>query len=670
VIGREQPIERVIDVLCRRRKNNPVLVGEPGVGKTAIVEGLALAIVRGEVPEALRGVELLGLEMGLLEAGASVKGELEARLTAVLREVKASPTPIVLFIDEAHTLVGAQPSGGTDAANLLKPALARGELRTIAATTFREHKKYFEKDPALERRFERVVVEEPSEDAAIAMLRGIVPRYEAAHGVIVRDEAIEAAVRLSHRYVSGRQLPDKCIDLLDTAAARVRVGQAARPLVLATLDARIVSLGAERDRLARDRIDGKATPEAIARVAAALVAAEGQRVEIEARWRAQREALERLLGARRALDAARDAPEAERRAREIDVHAAREALEAARGDAPMVAGEVDAAAVAATLESATGIPVGALKRDRTATLQTLERELGARVLGQPAALASIACGLRIAQAGLRRAEAPLGVFLLVGPSGVGKTETAHALADLLFGGERFLTTVNLSEYQEKHTVSRLVGSPPGYVGYGEGGKLTEAVRQRPHSVVLLDECEKADREVMNLFYQVFDRGSLADGEGRAIDFRSTVLLLTSNLASERIAALAAQGVTDAEAIARDVRPVLSAHFSPALLARMTVVPYLPIADETLRAIADGELARVAERAAHAHGVTLRFGASVHERLVSLCRASDAGVRNLRAVLDRHVLAPLALELLGGAPAPALTVELDAERGLSIVRGAR
>ncbi len=662
VLGRERETQQLVHILCRRRKNNPVLVGEPGVGKTAIVEGLALAIVRGEVPEPLRDVDLRGLDMGLLSAGAGARGELEARLTGVIREVQASSVPIILFIDEAHTLVGAQPNGGTDAANLLKPALARGELRTIAATTFREHKKYFERDAALERRFQKVSVEEPDERRAIAMLRGLVPIYERAHGVPIRSEAVEAAVRLSKRYVAGRQLPDSCVDVLDTTLARVRAAQLARPVALVELDAELEDLERERAALERERLERPATRERRATLESRVQAVIGQRVELEARWSAQRGALERLLGARAAL---RDVPsgpssEALRREREIEVRVAQEAFDAAAGERPLIAAEVDASAIAATIESWTGVPVGDLQRARTDALRDLESALDRRVIGQHEATRAIADGLRVAHAGLRPREAPAGVFLLVGPSGVGKSETARAIADLLYGGERFLTTINLSEYQEKHTVSRLVGSPPGYVGYGEGGKLTEAVRLRPHSVVLLDECEKADLEVLNVFYQLLDRGVLADGEGRVIDFRSTVVLLTSNLASERIAELALAGVTDRDEIERAIRPSLAAHFAPALLGRMTVVPYVPLSGEAIGAIVEMELGRVAERVALAHRITLRVGPRLSASLARTALDPSAGVRRLRTELERLVLAPLASELLAPPGAASGARGLEAE----------
>ncbi|MFO0684433.1 MAG: type VI secretion system ATPase TssH [Sandaracinus sp.] len=675
VLGRERETRQLVDILARRRKNNPVLVGEPGVGKTAVVEGLALAIVRGEVPEALREVDLRALDLGLLEAGAGARGEMEQRLTSLLREVKESPRPIVLFLDEAHTLVGAQPSGGTDAANLLKPALARGELRTIAATTFREHKKYFEKDAALERRFQKVTVEEPDEARAVTMLRGLVPTYEAAHGVLVRDEAVLAAVRLGKRYLAGRQLPDSCVDVLDTTAARVRTSQAAPPPPIVERRSEIAGLERELAALGRERVE---RPEAAARVAELekrITAERGLLAELEARWKRQRDALERFLGARRALAALPPASApADRRAAEIEVRVAREAYEASVDGEPWALAEVDARAVAATVEAWTGIPVGDVERRQNELLRELEAHLDRRVIGQGGATRRLAEGLRIAQAGLRRVDAPRGVFLLVGPSGVGKTETAHAIADLLHGGDRFLTTINLSEHQEKHTISRLVGSPPGYVGYGEGGKLTEAVRLRPHSVVLLDECEKADLEVMNVFYQLLDRGVLADGEGRLVDFRSATLVLTSNLGADRIAELAATGTRDLDAIERAVRPLLAAHFAPALLARMTVIPYLPLDEEALGRIVDLELARIAERARTAHGLTLRFAPELHAMLLASARDPSAGVRHLRARIEVELLAPLASELLAparaGVVARSLAIGLDDARRPTFTWSAR
>jgi type VI secretion system protein VasG len=560
----------------------------------------------------------------------------------------------VLFIDEAHTLIGAgNQKGGADAANLLKPALARGELRTIAATTWAEYKQYFEKDAALERRFQPIKVEEPSEEVAIGMLRGLRTIYEDAHDVIIRDEAVEAAVRLGHRYITGRQLPDKSVDLLDTSAARVRVERSARPEKLVALEAEIASIIRRKDAVARDLVDQHDEQRAheLIQLQRRISDLEGRRSELMLRWAAQREALERALSTRRAMhEAARNMEQGDREAAdridalEVD---ARQALDALRGlcaAEPLVAVDVDAAAVARTVELWTGVPVGAMQSATSQAVLSLGEKMKARVLGQDAALDRVAESLRVAQAGLRSADAPMGVFLLVGPSGVGKTETAYAIADLLFGGSRFLTTINLSEYQEPHTATRLVGSPPSYVGYGEGGELTEAVRQRPYSVVLLDECEKAAIEVMSTFYQVFDKGVLNDAEGRAIDFRNTCILLTSNLGSERILELTAQGKS-ADEIADAIRPVLSRHFKPALLNRMTVVPYAPIGADTLARIVDIELGRVAARVRTAHQVEAVFAPAVRDRVVSRCSEVEGGVRYVRQMLERSVLVPLATELL-------------------------
>lgn len=653
VFGRDGEIRQIIDVLCRRRKNNPILVGEPGVGKTALVEGLARAIVSGEVPEKLLHVDLRALDLGLLEAGASVKGEFEARLKGVIQEVQSSPTPIVLFIDEAHTLIGAgNQKGGADAANLLKPALARGELRTIAATTWSEFKQYFEKDAALERRFQPVKVEEPTEDVAIGMLRGLRAVYENAHGVIIRDSAVEAAVRLGHRYITGRQLPDKSVDLLDTTAARVRVEQSARPEKLARVEAEMAALRRQHESLRRDLADrhdelSLRTLEHLDRQSAAL---ESQRLELMEKWRAQREALERVACARRAVEEARSSSKSGEML-EGDVtrleDRAREALaefEGMRRAEPLLSADVDGAAVARTVELWTGVPIGDLEDATTHAVLTLGEKLRARVRGQEHALERIARSLAVARAGLRTTDGPIGVFLLVGPSGVGKTETAHALADMLFGGSRFLTTINLSEYQESHTATRLVGSPPSFVGYGEGGELTEAVRQKPYSVVLLDECEKAAIEVMNTFYQVFDRGVLSDAEGRSVDFRNTCILLTSNLASEQIASLASVGMPYDE-IVDAIRPALSRHFKPALLNRMHVVPYLPMTAETLASIVEMELGRIAERVKLAHRANVSFAPGVRDLIVERARDLDGGVRHVRQMLERSVLVPLATQLL-------------------------
>ncbi|MCB9681147.1 MAG: type VI secretion system ATPase TssH [Alphaproteobacteria bacterium] len=635
IFGREAEIRRVIDVLSRRRKNNPILVGEPGVGKTAVVEGLAQAIVAGEVPEALRGVSLRTLDVALLQAGAGVRGELERRLDGVIRAVRGSLTPIILFVDEAHTLVGAQ-AGGT--ADLLKPALARGELRTIAATTWREYKTHLDKDPALTRRFEVVAVDEPTPAVAIGMLRGLAGRYARAHGVHVTDAAVVAAVELSHRYLTGRQLPDKAVSLLDTAAARVRIGQDAPPAAL--LDARARLADAER-ALAAHVADlqgaSAAVPDRRPDLQADVDAARADRDAWHDRWQAERHAVGAVLDAR-TTDASDRAA--------LD-HAVA-ALDAVRDDTPLVHAEVDADAIAQVVAAWTGIPVGRMVQDELATLDTLEAQLGARIRGQDPALSVIAEGIRQARAGLHDPCRPRGVFLLVGPSGVGKTETALGLADLLYGGERSVITINLSEFQEKHTISRLVGSPPGYVGYGEGGVLTEAVRHKPYAVVLLDECEKADPEVLELFYQVFDKGTLADGEGRLVDFRNTVILLTSNLATEPLTRLLETGVPDdPETVVARIRPILSRHFQPALLARMTVVPYYPLPADVLRGVVDLKIGAVARRIQAQHGVRLTWSTALADTLAARCTEVEAGARHIDHLLRSTLLPVLSRQLLSG-----------------------
>jgi len=640
IFGRHREIRQMIDILARRRKNNPIIVGEPGVGKTALVEGLALAIAKGEVPDAMKGISLLGLDLGLLQAGASVRGEFENRLKQVIAEVKASATPIVLFIDEAHTLIGAGGNaGGGDAANLLKPALARGELRTIAATTWSEYKKYFEKDAALERRFQPVKVDEPGDDDAVLMLRGLRPTYEQAHGVTIRDEAIVAAVQLSRRYLSGRQLPDKAVDLLDTAAARVKIALATNPEEIHALQLRIAGLEREKAAVARDVAEGNRTEDGtVAGIDVAIAAAQSEVVALETRLAGERAAVEKLRAARvpaegGAIDRAA-------------VEAAATELARTRGESPLVHAEVDADAVARVIQAWTGVPVGKMRSDELQVVLGIEGRLGERVRGQPEALKTVAEVLRIAHAGIRNPGAPVGVLLFVGPSGVGKTETAVALADLLYGGERFMTSINMSEFQEKHTVSRLIGSPPGYVGYGEGGLLTEAVRQRPYSVVLLDECEKADLEVMNLFYQVFDKGSLTDGEGREIDFKNTLVILTSNLASD----LVMQCFDDAERpkaedVAAAIRPILSRHFKPALLARMTVVPFAPLPKDVLREIVELKLGALARRLRASHALETAFAPALLDDLAGRCNDPETGARNVDHVLRGSLMPTLSRALL-------------------------
>lgn len=662
VFGREPEVRQVVDILSRRRKNNPIIVGESGVGKTALVEGLAVRIAEGSVPDALKNVHVLSLDLGALQAGAGVKGEFENRLKGVIEEVKASPQPIVLFIDEAHTIIGAGgPQGGGDAANLLKPALARGELRTIAATTWAEFKRYFEKDAALERRFQPVKVDEPSVDAAIVMLRGLAKRFEESHGIIIQDEAVCAAVTLSSRYISGRQLPDKAVDLLDTAAARVRVLRAAEPAIVEDTRASLAAVGRELDAYARDDAAG------ITPVTTAKEAAEAKRAELEAslrdleaRVQQQRKIIEQIDAFRLDPTAKNASPEGASaddkpseaasmspEERRVALHVELAKLRAIPSEDLLVHADVDASLIASIIADWTGIPVGKMVKDDIEGILRTEERLSQRVRGQDAALSVIAKELRAARAGLKPESQPLGVFLLVGPSGVGKTETALGLADLLFGGERFMVTINMSEFQERHTVSRLIGSPPGYVGYGEGGVLTEAVRQRPYSVVLLDEVEKADREVLNIFYQVFDKGMLADGEGRVIDFKNTVIVMTSNLASDLLTQAAQPGeeVPPQDELVSLVKPALSAHFKPALLARFTVVPYIPIQPEALLGIVRMKLDAVVRRAKETHGLKLLVDDSVIETVAARCREVDSGARNIDHILRNAVLPLVSAEIL-------------------------
>lgn len=652
VLGRHNEIRQLIDVLSRRRKNNPILVGEPGVGKTALVEGLALAIVAGEVPEQMRDVELVGLDLGALQAGSGVRGEFEQRLKSVIAEVKASPRPIILFIDEAHTLIGAGGAQGTgDAANLLKPELARGALRTVAATTWAEYKKYFEKDAALERRFQPVKIEEPSEDEAIAILRGLKATYEKAHGVLIRDDAVVDAVKLSSRYIAGRQLPDKAVDLLDSAAARTRTEVRAKPEALVGLEAALAAARRAEASLSRDKADGVSVDEvALTKAQESVRQTEDQLASLQARWETERAAVERLLEARRALSELGSSAvlpsETAAEALRLRVREASEALTALQGDAPLIHLEADGQAVARMVQRWTGIPVGRLQGDTIRAVLGVESTLRERIKGQDAALQVVSEAVRMSAAGIANPETPRAVLLFVGTSGVGKTETALALADAVFGGERFITSIAMSEFQEKHSVSRLIGSPPGYVGYGEGGVLTEAVRRTPYSVVLLDECEKADLEVMNLFYQVFDKGTLSDGEGRRIDFRNTIVILTSNLATDVIADLyAGKNRPTGEEVSAAIRPVLSRHFKPALLARMTVVPFAPMQPEILQEIVGLKLKKLCDRIFSAHGAETLFAEELVLELTRRCTESETGARNIDSVLRGSLMPLLSREIL-------------------------
>lgn len=671
VLCRDGAIRQMVDILARRRKNNPIVVGEAGVGKTAIVEGLASRIAAGEVPQALKGVELLSLDMGLLQAGASVKGEFERRLKGVIDEVKASPKPIILFIDEAHTLIGAGGNaGGSDAANLLKPALARGELRTIAATTWAEYKKYFEKDPALARRFQPVQLHEPTVSEAVTILRGLAQVYEKSHGIYLRDDAVVAAAELSARYLAGRQLPDKAVDVLDTACARVRISLAAAPESLERLRGELAEGGRQRQALRRDAEAGLLIDhEALEALETRLEAAEEERAALDALWLEQKTLAERLLELRQQLAKAREAAAVEPtveieeddegtviEAVALDETQSVEALTAALNETHvaltalqvkerLVSFEVCPRLVAEVISAWTGVPLAQLAREHNAKVASFAKDLRIRIRGQEQAVHALDRSMRATAAGLNKPDAPVGVFLLVGPSGVGKTETALALADLLYGGDRFITTINMSEFQEKHTVSRLIGAPPGYVGYGEGGMLTEAVRQKPYSVVLLDEVEKADPDVLNLFYQIFDKGVANDGEGREIDFRNTLILMTSNLGSDQISALCEDGARPtAEVLEETIRPALSKHFKPALLARMRVVPYYPVSGPVLRELIEIKLGRLGERL-NRRQLELTYCQNLVDHLAERCTQSDSGARLIDHLLDLHVLPLVADRLL-------------------------
>lgn len=672
VFCRDQEIRQIVDILARRRKNNPIAVGEPGVGKTAVVEGLALKIVQGDVPDNLKGVELYGLDMGLLQAGASVKGEFEKRLNAVLDEVKNSPTPIILFIDEAHTLVGGgNQAGGSDAANLLKPALARGEVKTIAATTWSEYKKYFEKDPALARRFQLVKLDEPSPEQAALIIRGLRPAYEKSHNVYVRDDAITAAAALSARYISGRQLPDKAIDVLDTACARVNISLNAIPASVETLQQELAAQQRELEALERDALQQTGDKHSLANIPDLKLAMEATKEELaeqETQWHKEKEQIQEMIALRSRLhelvfgetneeelvadeDSEQEqdvSPYAEmdEEAVRIAISACQEQLDVIRNGNPLVHFEVGPDEVSHVISDWTGIPMGKMLQDEAETTLKLKESLTQSIKGQEYAIDALSEGIQTAKAGLGNPDAPTGVFLLVGPSGVGKTETARAIADQMFGGERFMTTINMSEFQEKHTVSRLIGSPPGYVGYGEGGMLTEAVRQRPYSVVLLDEVEKADPEVLNLFYQVFDKGTLNDGEGRTIDFKNTLIIMTSNLATHEIESLVHQSKDiDANIIAEAIRPTLNQHFKPALLARMSVLPFVPLSDEAMTEIIHHKLNKVSQRLQSHHKLSLSYEESLVEFVLGNCRLVETGARNIDAVINRQLLPQLSTQLL-------------------------
>ena len=663
VTGRDEEIRQVIDILMRRRQNNPLLVGEAGVGKTAVAEGFALRIAQGDVPPMLKDVQLWALDIGLLQAGASMKGEFENRLRAVIDEVQASPKPIILFIDEAHTLIGAGGAAGTgDAANLLKPALARGTLRTVAATTWGEYKKYIEKDPALTRRFQVVQVAEPGEDKALAMLRGVASTLEKHHRVQLLDEALDAAVKLSHRYIPARQLPDKAVSLLDTACARVAVSQHATPPEVEDSRRRIEGLETEIEIIGREEAAGFDIGSRRTEAETKLAAEKERLATVEQRWAEEKKLVDRILELRRQLREEPDAKEpAAREARLAELHELHATLGRAQGDAPLILPSVDAQAVAAVLADWTGIPVGRMVKNEVEAVLNLVDTLGARVVGQSHGLEMIARRIQTSRAHLDNPNKPIGVFLLVGPSGVGKTETALALAEALYAGEDHLITINMSEFQEAHTVSTLKGAPPGYVGYERGGILTEAVRRRPYSVVLLDEVEKAHPDVHEMFFQVFDKGWMEDADGRYIDFKNTVILLTSNVGTDLIATLCKDPELrpDPPALARAVRDPLLKVFPPALLGRLVVVPYYPLADDILGNIVRLQLDRVARRIAEHHKVPFTYDDAVVKLVVSRCTEVESGGRMIDPILTNTILPRISEEYLtrvvAGRPLSAITL---------------
>jgi type VI secretion system protein VasG len=647
VVGRDEEIRQIVDILMRRRQNNPILTGEAGVGKTAVVEGFAQRIASGDVPPALRGVSLRALDLGLLQAGASMKGEFESRLRQVIDEVQASAQPIILFIDEAHTLIGAGGAAGTgDAANLLKPALARGKLRTIAATTWAEYKKHIEKDPALTRRFQVVQVGEPDEAKALLMMRGTASALEKHHRVLVLDEALEAAVRLSHRYIPARQLPDKAVSLLDTCCARVAISQHAVPAEVEDSRRRIQGLDTEIEIIDRESALGMSSASGRRAAAQASLQAEKQRLaDLEERWAAERKLVDQILNLRTKLRG--DSEAAERAAWLDELHTAQASLGKLQGEQPLILPTVDQQAVASVVGDWTGIPVGRMVKNEIETVLRLAGTLGQRVLGQSHALEMIARRIQTSRAGIENPNKPIGVFMLAGPSGVGKTETALALAETLYGGEQNAITINMSEFQEAHTVSTLKGAPPGYVGYGEGGVLTEAVRRRPYSVVLLDEVEKAHPDVHEIFFQVFDKGWMEDGEGRVIDFTNTLIFLTTNVGSELILALCKDTAArpDPEQIAQALRKALLRSFPAALLGRMVTIPYYPLSDDMIGKIARLQLGRVAKRVHESHRIPFTYDDDVVKLIAGRCTELESGGRMIDSILTNTLLPRISQELL-------------------------
>jgi type VI secretion system protein VasG len=657
VLGRDAEIRQMIDILTRRRQNNPILTGEAGVGKTAVVEGFALRLAAGDVPPSLVNVSVRSLDMGLLQAGAGVKGEFENRLKSVINEVKSSPTPIVLFIDEAHTLIGGGGGAG-DAANLLKPALARGELRTIAATTWAEYKKYFEKDAALTRRFQVVKVEEPAEAVAVEMIRGLTATLEDHHRVRILNEAIVDAVKLSSRYISGRQLPDKAVSLLDTTCARIGLSQTAAPPSIEDCRRRIEQLGVAIGILKREAQAGAAHDEQIEKLSRERQAAEEQLEQLNARWEQEKEIVAEIrdlhdkleksetASASGASPAAADAPHDAETLR-TKLADARSRLAAIQGEQPLVHPCVTSQAIAETVSAWTGIPLGRMVADEIKTVLNLKDLMAKSIIGQSHALDRIAQSIRTSRANLANPRTPIGVFLLAGTSGVGKTETAITLAELLYGGEQNMTVINMSEFKEEHKVSLLMGSPPGYVGYGEGGVLTEAVRRKPYSVVLLDEMEKAHPGVQDIFYQVFDKGTMKDGEGRDIDFRNTVIMMTTNAGTELIKSLCSDPETapEPDEFVSAVFPELLKSFKPAFLGRLTIIPYYPLSDDVMRTIIELKLRKIADRIADHYGAEFAYSPDLVSAIAGRCTEVDTGARNVDHILTRTLLPEMSAEFL-------------------------
>jgi type VI secretion system protein VasG len=671
VLGRDAEIRQVIDILTRRRQNNPILTGEAGVGKTAVVEGFALRVAQGDVPPPLKNVHVRTLDLALLQAGAGVKGEFENRLKGLIEEVKASPTPIILFIDEAHTMIGAGGQAGqNDAANLLKPALARGELRTIAATTWSEYKKYFEKDAALARRFQVVKVEEPSEPQCMIMMRGLVASLEKHHRVRILDEAVFASVRLTHRYLAGRQLPDKAVSILDTACARLALGQNTTPPAIEDLTRQIDALEVEARILEREEAVGADHGEKLAEIAAQRQKAEEQLKALQARWERERELVAKIREMRAKLEGAKDgagapspregqpatqtgtpAPAEDGQRREelkTELRVQETELSSLQGEKGLIRVCVDAQTIGEVLSAWTGIPAGKMLKDEIATVLALEQHLAKRVIGQNHAMEIISQRVQTSRASLDDPHKPVGVFMLVGPSGVGKTETALALSDLLYGGEHNLITINMSEFQEPHTVSTLKGSPPGYVGYGEGGVLTEAVRRRPYSVVLLDEVEKAHPDVLELFFQVFDKGQMEDGEGREIDFKNNIIILTTNACTDQMMKLVADPETapSPKGLIEALKPDLNKIFKPAFLGRMVIIPYYPVRDEALKQIIRLKLGKIQRRLKENHKIALSYDDAFLDTVASRCTEVESGARNVDNILTNSLLPDISRRILG------------------------